>query len=249
MIETELKTSPRDVRVTAGGLLVGPPLERGRAVSRFARSIARRYEEFHLRPPSVAFVFRQTRPGVMSIQRYQPIQVHLSTHFALTVSPAPTPRGSASLTFARQIETQVLRQQIVHTVQEHWQIESFVHRLAAREIRLDSAAAAEAATVHIKPASHVLPGVAFPTSPAPSWATTRPVPRVLRRAAPPSPDESTASPPANSTPASRDETRLKNSWPSSPQSPAPVDINHLTEQVVQAIDRRMIAHRERRGRV
>jgi hypothetical protein len=30
---------------------------------------------------------------------------------------------------------------------------------------------------------------------------------------------------------------------------APIDLNHLTDQVVQAIDRRIIAHRERMGRM
>jgi len=43
-------------------------------------------------------------------------------------------------------------------------------------------------------------------------------------------------------------------WPSSPTSiqsrePAPVDLDRLTERVVQAIDRRVLAYRERTGRI
>lgn len=226
-----------------------PRLVRNGGVSKFACSISRRYEGLHGRQPSVWFVFRQTRPSVMLVRVYQPIQVHLSPRFTLTVPSASTLRGPAPLTFVRQIETQVLRQQIVQSVQEHWQFESFVHRLAAREIRVDSAAAADVATALIKAVSPVPLAAASPASPAVSWVTAQPVARVLRRAAVTPASESAATPPANSAHATRAEARRENTWQSSPQAPGPVDLNHLTEQVVQAIDRRMIAHRERRGRV
>lgn len=46
------------------------------------------------------------------------------------------------------------------------------------------------------------------------------------------------------------ETTTRPGWPAVPGRDGPaVDLNHLTDQVIQAIDRRIIAHRERLGRI
>jgi hypothetical protein len=89
------------------------------------------------------------------------------------------------------------------------------------------------------------------TAPGPAnYPTTRPVPRVLRR----SPQEGGAkdqdqafksSRPSGPTPF---RTPASGFGPAPPNSP-PIDMNQLTNQVMQAIDRRLLAYRERIGRV
>jgi hypothetical protein len=77
----------------------------------------------------------------------------------------------------------------------------------------------------------------------------RPVPRVVHRAASivVSPETATSAPEAQRA-ASRNPFPMAGNRSQTSDFP-PIDLNRLTDQVVQAIDRRIIAHRERMGRI
>lgn len=85
-----------------------------------------------------------------------------------------------------------------------------------------------------------------PPHPASAVATARSIPRVLRRPAAEAAVE--AQPAADQT----TNPSRQAAWPQQAarvDDPAALDINRLTEQVVSTIDRRIIAHRERLGRM
>ena len=110
--------------------------------------------------------------------------------------------------------------------------ERLVRRLASRDARLDSVAPTGQARPPLAPA-------AAPASPAPP----PPVPRVVRR-----PADGAASPSADgAAPARATRTGLVRQGASA----APVgdaELGRLADRVVEAIDRRLVAQRERMGR-
>jgi hypothetical protein len=76
------------------------------------------------------------------------------------------------------------------------------------------------------------------------------VPRVLRCAEPATPDAARASTAAvTPSSAAAQATTSSPAISASPNVPAPFDVEHLAERVVRVIDRRLVAARERFGRI
>jgi hypothetical protein len=172
-------------------------------------------------------VFRGSSPAV---------NVHLSPHLRLTVAaplqPWARPAPPASVTGAPSAEQR--------------QADSLVPRLVARAVRVDSVRAHDEAEVgHERAPSG--------SSIATREPAGRAVERTMRRTAlTVAPELTTAARPE----ATRRTEPERQPWPAWPPRPdvlppaaAPaVDINRLTDQVMQTIDRRIVAQRERLGR-
>jgi hypothetical protein len=142
------------------------------------------------------------------------------------------------LNLAVQGETHLLHQRSIER-EERTLREQLVQYLGTRGKRIEAMAT---------PASLTARGLHKAPSPGMSadLSLARPVPRVVRRlVAESAPDDrqlipatATTLPGLQSMVASR----------TNPPAPAPIDVHRLTDQVIQAIDRRIIAQRERLGR-
>lgn len=227
MVVNALKTTHHEMRVTASQPLLplfqdwkGGPGRESRPAG-FARALMRRYEFQGGDWPRPALVFSPVRLEVMARHDYH--QLHLAPRLDFTV----------------------------------------VRRLIGRAERVEAVASPGALTGR-RPGPDWPPAPGVPAvrrsgpdrSPAPPtgeraspWLPppmVQPVPRVVRRP---------AAVTATTNHSVVDDARLPGAATlpaDSSQRPAvaaSVDVNHLTDQVIQAIDRRIIAHRERLGKI
>jgi hypothetical protein len=162
---------------------------------------------------------------------YQRTQVQLAPRLALawwihTASAGPS--------VERLLESRVVAAPPARIVPVQQRLEILLDRLTAREIRLESVAA----------------GVA--PSPAKAIALAGPpVPRVVRRAAAaatPSPHPAPDALPLPGRPAAQSFSVWSPAGAPPPVTLSPGEVNRMTDQILQVLDRRMIAHRERLGR-
>lgn len=121
--------------------------------------------------------------------------------------------------------------------------ESFVQRILTTQHRLDTTIKASSPILTTSRAPAIAP------SSLPHLPSVPPVPRVVQRPiSKPSgaSSQSTLEPPGAVQPSFQ-----KQSFPSwqSPDNTPPIDVNRLTDQVIQKLDRRLLAYRERLGRV
>jgi hypothetical protein len=194
--------------------------------------------------------FRQIRPAVAVTPVHQHSHTHLAPHLEPAVvawpaaQPGPTAgepsRPASRLRSDREVRTLMT----VVRGAEPPVAEQLVRRLLARGRRVEAAPSADRARVRqglwLESAGDEVPAVPVPA--------VRPVPRILRQAAPadvgraamPGTDES-------ERPAHREEPPTTG-VPPRPPDPA-IDLNRLTDEVIQAIDRRIVAQRERLGRI
>ena len=140
-----------------------------------------------------------------------------------------TIRGETSIRHQRSIEhvDRILREQLVHS-------------LSARGTRIDAVTAQGSPTVSgLNKASS--PGMRA------DLPLARPVSRVVRRpvAEPAITDRALTAETLMMLPGQRPVVVSR----TNPPAPAPIDVNRLTDQVIQAIDRRIVAQRERLGRI
>jgi hypothetical protein len=168
----------------------------------------------------------QFRPPAMILRRMRPaILTHrLETHVYLQVAPhLHLAAAAAPQAGALRIET-IVRGNAGERILRR---EEYVRHIAERGARREQGAQAGPKL------ETTVPIMATPSS--------RPVPAVLLRSHP----AATAAPePQSTTPAF-----APKSWPPPPAPQAAhVDVNRLTEQVIQQIDRRLQSYRERTGR-
>ncbi len=252
--QVKLGVVRREMRVTAGGFglprwrALGPPS------STFAQAIMRRYTGRQLPRPTLAMVFGQLRAGVALRPVYHRTEVHLAPRVELTVlawsRPIPATNGGtrpqAALRLERQVETRVVQRRVSAPTLPP-QADQLVRRLVVRGERIESVAEARA-TIVPRPGMQqdVLPGSSRRTA---DIVPAQPVARVTRRpaAARPRAEEGLSMPDAQRSPAYA-RPHVADAGPHTLDS-GPIDLNHLTNQVIQAIDRRIIAQRERLGRI
>lgn len=225
----------------------------GLAALRLAAQIQARYGQHVRRPPSVARDWLRLRPVVATLARHQ--HIHLAARLRLTVvewplGSGPAPRAPA-FTFAapatpapaapawRPRVPTVVR--TTHTV---------MHREAGRSERLLQPVEWYARHNHRwQPVERLTQQITQPTTAVPAGMAPprlRPVPRVLRR-----PVATAATEPDGRQPALRASSSGKRS-PAYGREEAPppaVNIGDVTNQVLQQLDRRLQAHRERHGQV
>jgi hypothetical protein len=188
----------------------------------FVQAIMERYTGWQMRGASLDLVLRQRAPGVTMSPLYHQVQMQVAPRLSLIV----------------QGETRVLHERSIERVERTLR-EQLVRDLSARGTRIDAVAT---------PGSLTPSG--FNNAPAPGTRANlplaRPVSRVVRRPV------SVFTPDNRGLPAETPMT-LPGRRPAvvsqtHPPDPTPMDVNRLTDQVIQAIDRRIIAQRERLGR-
>jgi hypothetical protein len=195
-------------------------------------------------------VFRRDRPMVTAHYVQQHMHMHFAPRLNLTVLAWQSERrDSASdrpiLPEARlriDQETHVLRT-LVHSIESSG-LEQLVYRVVTQGQRIEAGTSAISAPL--------APGLLTkPAASAPAFSTVPdmpPVRQVVRRAGPLETDPAVpgraAASPHGVNQAANQTANLK----PQPSNPA-VDVNQLTDQVVKIIDQRIIAQRERLGRV
>jgi hypothetical protein len=237
--------SVRSVGLSLIPLLLPWPAPATQATA-FAQALRRRYQGQPGRWPLLGLVFRQPQAGATSYHHTSLFQIQMAPRLDLTLGSRPVPAAPASLAPAPERQVVSTLPATANLVQQR--IETLLYHLTARERRLDSVAAAGAAP---QPQARAT----APVGP--------PVPRVVRRATAevaPNPQPSPTALPLPGRPG----TQSPLDWPpagtppsppawppaGTPPSPAlnPGVVNHLADQVLQVLDRRMTAHRERLGR-
>jgi hypothetical protein len=199
----------------------------------------------------------------ISIQAFAPLQtrdVRVSAHGTVQTTLARADsqnhagerESSPDMAMRSPIEPRHLRHEEVASVEPlhpRREVMSVVQRLLERERRVDATTHRSGLREAADPAL-VLPFVAAQV-PEPHHQQ-QPAVQVLRRPqpAPPLSENAPVPPPSTGEPlhlATRDQDRSLHAA-SPAQQPAPIDLADLTDRVVQAIDRRVVAQRERMGR-
>lgn len=239
-----LKTSHRDIRVTAGS----SPLARGAlgvsisAAQDFAQQVAGRYTTRRRWLPGVERILRRLGIGVVQRVSYHQHQIgfYPRIQLALTVTrsepaqvqgqhAAAPPAHDISRTMHERLLTARTLTLARHVTQR---VQTLERRLVTRTTRTEHPAASGAQAGGNGTGRQAAARVA-------------PVPRVLVQS---NPAPSAASPP----PAGHSVTVSE--WPAGPATAAPPDVtsppalDQITEQVLQRIEQRLVAHRERMGR-
>ncbi len=244
-----LRIAPRDIRASRGEALAQRRSLHARAAE-FAQALLARFSPhaWSWTPPGL--VFRQDRPLVAAHYVQQNSHTHFAPRLGLTVltwqsgrrddvSDKPSPPAARVRV---DQETHMLRT-LVHSV-ESSTLDRLVYRMVTQGQRVEANSRAAPASFApgslAKPAASTMAFLPVPEMP--------PVQKIVRRAVP-AETESVASPRtmAGASGANYEAGRSTNARPQPPQ-PA-IDVNQLTDQVIKAIDRRIIAQRERLGRV
>lgn len=244
-------------RVTASVAPVRPLRSIATApAGRFAEQLQQRYQH-HSIATDAEMELRRSTPALNFSSYHQHAEINVAPRLQLTVLQSTLPAAAqaaaavaASLTrssrsvLERQIDRSRQFQRIEQTERLVSQLQrdrtetlhqELVQRLVERTTRMETVAV-----------SRLLAPVLTPPPPTMELATVQPVPQVVRRArvAAEVAAESIASEPARSIATSNLPAAAGFSQP----APPPIDVNRLTEQVMQTIDRRLLAYRERRGR-
>lgn len=221
----------------------------------FATALLARYLARGARWTRLGLFFRQERLRGSGLSQYLiPLQVRVAPRLHLTllhyggpstftppipmtVSAAPDwslrqPVGSGH-TEAQTVDRVRWRARRAHRSERALERSEITRRLLRRTARVEMVA---------------VPGRPLPRQPAPgpgaagqpvaATAPARPVRRVLRRTAG-----------EEEEPSAHPFTRQERSFGGHDQPTLAVDINRVTEQVMQQLDRRILAHRERTGRI
>lgn len=237
-----LKTSHRDIRVTTPHAISASARLHTSAAQDFAQQVAGRYTTRRRWLPGVERILRRLGIGIVQHVSYHQHQIgfYPRIQLALTVAHSEPPQaqvqhGAAppahdiSHTMHERLLTARTLTLARHVTQR---VQTLERRLVTRTTRREDPAASGAQAggngTGRQAASRIMP-----------------VPRVLVQSNPALPAES---PP----PAGRPIT--VSDWPAGPATAAPPDVttppalDQITEQVLQRIEQRLVAHRERMGR-
>ena len=218
-----LRLIPGDWRVSAGGVRLAQQTAMHNGAGAFVQALMERYNGWQTHWPSLDLVLRQRAPGVTMSPLYHQVQMHVAPRLNLTI------RG----------ETHILHQRSIERVERTLR-EQLVHYLSARGTRIDAVAT---------PGSLTARGLNKAPSPGTraDLSLARPVSRIVRRPITELAPEDRGLP--AETPMTLPGRRPVVASRTNPPAPTPIDVNRLTDQVIQAIDRRIIAQRERLGRI
>jgi hypothetical protein len=242
----------REMRVTAAGFR---PLRSGAlagAASAFGLAIVRRHTGRHALGSAAEMILQRLQTAVHMYTAAYHTDVHVAPRLALTLHIRPHPSVVVATSASRpaagigqQIEAQVVRHQLTRQL-ERIQIEQLVRRLATRAERVEPESQAV-----VRRGSQLDATPATPPNrraPATTIAAERPVTLIVRRATRPmiaaqeAPEQAPQRPPRPDRPPTTNGAQ--------PMIDAgTIDLNRVTEQVIQAIDRRIIARRERLGSI
>lgn len=217
-----LRLIPGDWRVSAGGVRLAQQTAMHCGVGAFVQALMARYNGWQTHWPSLDLVLRQRPSGMPMSPIYHQVQMQVAPRLHLSI------RG----------ETHILHQRSTERVERTLR-EQLVYSLNARGTRIDAVATPDSLTAR---SSH---NASSPGTRA-DLPLVRPIPRVVRRPrtelAPD--DRGLFAETAMTLPGRRPVVASHTNAP----DPAAIDVHRLTDQVIQAIDRRIVAQRERLGR-
>lgn len=239
------------MRVTVGGLPARLALSPTRA-AKFAQAIRDRSAKYRLPGLTLNMVFRQPCDGVtLHPVHHHAQQLLIAPRLKLTVLMS-WPTRAATLATAnlvrpilrveRHIQTYLL-QRIVSSAAEPAPLEQLTRRLITRAERVEVGPAGSPGnagrTKRPRPEAAAQPFIPQPAVP--------PVRQIVRRRSAVEAERDISS---RSTAGSHSTLQDENKAPSTGRSApdAPINLSRLTDQVIQAIDRRIAAQRERLGR-
>lgn len=262
------RTAPPDLRVSARFPL---RLRTGHwSAGRWAQAIIARYTRRFWVTLGLNTQWRQARQSEISLPSVQQPQIFAPNYFAyaphlrLTLlmhtageSPASglgSPASSSPWQVIRQPVVTAKIQTLLQRVYREEQVETsvsqpLIQQLALRHQRVETSSSMNNNMQPLSAAGSLTPNRARPNPP---WSppAAPPVPRVVHKAtALPANTAGSASPAQTLGIAENTRAAQRISMQTPMVNGNPLDINRLTDQVMQQIDRRMLAHRERTGRV
>jgi hypothetical protein len=265
--EVKLNTVARDIRVLnrpTKRLIIRIPLglQRTGAVDRFAQSIMGRYLGRHFFGGKLAFVFQyqaEAPPGTHITQ----LQLTPRLNLTLVTQQNGQPADSSPQTVNQVVRQSFYRQELQRS---SITIEPMVQRLSAREQRIESVSltrtqqqqVAVVTTRRIEQTTEVErvePKRIIVNTIEPArrtdlvFAPSSPSSRIVRRNAPLEAEAEEPKAAATSTQIRAEFSSQAKSLTTAPPSAPTIDLNRLTDQVMKAIDYRLLAHRERTGRM
>jgi hypothetical protein len=255
--QQELKRLQRDIRLSRAEDF-RPRAQSSTSAEDFAQSVIDRYAGITTgRPGLLERVYRRLAFGVFLQRIYQrpaaspPARLALTLLFPRLASPAAAESSSRqeapNLPRVEPPLAEQLRVVLTRRFTRESHTEEAARQIITRSRQIEERITASARRVEARTSSP-------PTAPAgetvraevASQPPVTPVSRVFARGAPASQaGESAPTPPHE--PAAASAARRSSSGSPQTDSP-PVDLNQLTEEVIRAIDRRIIAQRERLGR-
>jgi hypothetical protein len=252
VLENRVIRVARDVRSSAGGLRVATGTRPGSLAAAFAMALLARYQGRQERRWGVDFAFRR-RPSSVTLQPvYQRLGLHLAPRLSLTVLAPPRPAEAlnapaAPARWVGRIERQVVREPILRPPGAAVRERLVTHLVTERE-RVEAGATPGRRRADRDDAGPLVPsrGRFAPMAP--------PVPRVVQRPAAVTTMDSQSPSAAFAATAEVQGgdgfgARRPGGSAAGPLEAGAVDVKRLTDQVIQAIDQRIIAQRERLGRV
>jgi hypothetical protein len=221
-VHNSVRRIPGDLRVSSARARLAYRTAMQSRAGAFVQALISHYNGWQTHWPTVDLVLRQKPSGITMSPIYHQVQMQVAPRLSLTI------RG----------ETHVRHQRSIGHVERTLR-EQLVHYLGTRGTRIDVVATQGSLTAS---------GVKNAPSPRTSAEVmlARPVSRVVRRpiAEPAITNHRLTAETATTLPGRRPGVASR----ANPPAPPPIDMNRLTDQVIQAIDRRIIAQRERLGR-
>lgn len=227
-----LRTSRRDIRVNRGKAnRFGQPPDAG--ALKFVSARLKRYIERDWLDPFHRFILRRNRIGAAIQHHHQHQQINIAPNLALTVlnwtsQSADTEHFDliSRMPHVRyQRETQLIKTVIQR--REAQLIEQLLDQVVERKARVEIRSG--------------------PSAARPSIPQMAEIPRVIRRAIPSKIDQALVNQDVNQRMEGKPQERKISNENYRVPEPA-LDINRLTDQVIQKIDHRILAQRERLGR-
>jgi hypothetical protein len=225
----------------------------------FAQSVIDRYAGVTTgRPGLLERVYRRLACSIFLQRIYQhpvdtpPARLALTLLFPRLASPAAAePSSQQTVPPLPRVEIPLaehLRAVLTRRFTRESHVEETAHQIIARSRQIEERITASARRVEAGARSQRQSDTAGEgvSPPAPSQPPVTPVSRVFTRST--ATGEGGESSPAPSHEPTAASAARRSSAGASPADNPPVDLNQLTEEVIRAIDRRIIAQRERMGR-
>lgn len=242
---TTLRTAVRDVRVTAAGLLQARQMLPAMRMVEFAQAMLQCYDRQPWLWQALNLIFRQFRTPVNLENVHHHSHTHLAPRLALTVvrKLAQPERQQAAGAFIPALQRAIANTSGSAASSYLIDREHLVYRLSARYQRVTENE--QVMLVHqSRQMKDTASEVAMPGRfELPIMET---VSRVFRRAKPIVNESGISSPSERGFRATPQEDKSATKLASPPA--AAIDVNRLADQVIQTIDRRIVAQRERLGR-
>jgi hypothetical protein len=229
-----LQTGRREIRVTRGKRLNFLSRLLGAGALKFARALQQRYTDRGWRDPLHGFILRKHRIGAAIQHLHRRQQISITPHLNLTVlnwtMPAGNVEHSAPVPSLPHLRHQRETQLVITVAQqrETHLLEQVAEQIISHKRR-----------VEIK---------SQPPFASPSLPQAPEIKRVVRQALSTKTDQ-VPLPTDVERRIDRKQLERKTGNEMDRVRDVPIDINRLTDQIIQTIDRRIIAQRERLGRV